>query len=95
MERFFAQRIPGAVLTKTEATYLAWIDVSRVLSDVDDLPLFFAQKAGVLLEGGDSLCVGNAKGYIRLNLAMPRSLLEQGLERIAAAIEGHQRQTKC
>lgn len=95
MERFFAQRIPGAVLTKTEATYLAWIDVSRVLSDVDDLPLFFAQKAGVLLEGGDSLFVGNAKGYIRLNLAMPRSLLEQGLERIAAAIEGHQRQTKC
>lgn len=92
MERFFAQRIPKAVPTKSEATYLAWVDVSKVLPGAEDLPLFFAQKAGVLLEGGDSLFVGNAKGYIRLNLAMPRSLLAKGLERIANAIEAYQKQ---
>ena len=40
----------------------------------------------VLLEGGDGLFVGNAKGYIRLNLAMPRATVQTGLERIAAAI---------
>ena len=34
----------------------------------------------VLLEGGDQLFVGNAKGYVRLNLAMPRAMLMTGLE---------------
>ena len=50
------------------------------------LPDFFANKAGVLLEGGDALFVGNAAGYIRLNLAMPRSIIETGLARMAKAV---------
>ena len=69
-----------------EATYLAWVDLSRCLPDVADLPDFFANKAGVLLEGGDSLFVGNAKGYVRLNLAMPRAIIQTGLERMRDAI---------
>ena len=52
------------------------------LPGVENLPDFFANKAGVLLEGGDSLFVGNANGYIRLNLAMPRAMLECGLNRM-------------
>jgi len=43
-------------------------------------------KAGVLLEGGDALFVGNANRFIRLNLAMPRATLKLGLERIRDAI---------
>ena len=39
-----------------------------------------------LLEGGDSLFVGNAKGYVRLNLAMPRAIIQTGLERMRDAI---------
>jgi len=56
---------------------------------VEDLPDFFANKAGVLLEGGNSLFVGNAAGYIRLNLAMPRSILKTGLERMRDTINAH------
>ena len=72
-----------------EATYLAWVNMSGCLPGVEDLPGFFANEAGVLLEGGNSLFVGNAEGYVRLNLAMPRSVLETGMERIAASIEKH------
>lgn len=56
----------------------------------ENLPDFFANKAGVLLEGGNGLFVGNAKGYIRLNLAMPRATVQTGPERIAAAIHAQQ-----
>lgn len=56
----------------------------------ENLPDFFANKAGVLLEGGNDLFAGNAKGYIRLNLAMPRATVQTGLERIAAAIHAQQ-----
>ena len=57
---------------------------------VADLPDFFANKAGVLLEGGDSLFVGNAQGYVRLNLAMPRAIIQTGLERMRDAIREEQ-----
>ena len=53
------------------------------------MPDFFANKAGVLLEGGNSLFVGNAAGYIRLNLAMPRSIIKTGLDSMTDAIEKH------
>ena len=53
------------------------------------MPDFFANKAGVLLKGGNSLFVGNAAGYIRLNLAMPRSIIKTGLDRMTDAIEKH------
>ncbi len=89
---YLTKHIPKAVMNISEATYLAWVNLSAVLPDVDDLPAFFANNAGVLLEGGDALFVGNAKGYIRLNLAMPRSIIETGLRRMEEAI--HQSSAK-
>lgn len=84
---FLKKRLPDADFILPEATYFAWVGLEKLLPDVTDLPLFFANSAGVLLEGGDRLFVGNAKGYIRLNLAMPKALVREGLERIAKAIE--------
>ena len=86
---FMANNLPKAVMYIPEATYLAWVDMSKCLPDVEDLPAFFADNAGVLLEGGNALFVGNAEGYIRLNLAMPRSIIETGLKRMTEAINAH------
>ena len=83
---FLAEYLPEAVMNIPAATYLAWVDMGGCLPGVEDLPGFFANKAGVLLEGGNSLFVGNAEGYIRLNLAMPRSIIQTGLERMRDAI---------
>lgn len=85
-KEFFDQELPEAIFYIPEATYLAWTDLSRYLPEGTDLPDFFANQAGVLLEGGDDLFVGNATGYVRLNLAMPRALLQTGLERMRDAI---------
>ena len=89
VREFLSVNLPEAEFEIPEATYFAWINMNRLLPDVEDLPLFFAEKAGVLLEGGDRLFAGNAGGYIRLNLAMPRSVVKTGLERIAAAVRNH------
>ena len=89
---FLAQYLPEAVMNVPEATYLAWVDMSACLPDVADLPDFFANGAGVLLEGGNALFVGNAEGYVRLNLAMPRSLIQTGMERMRDAILAHRQQ---
>lgn len=82
-------KLPRISFKIPQATYLAWVDMNPYLGDVSDLPDFFANQAGVLLEGGDRLFVGNAKGFIRLNLAMPRAVVEKGLQRIYEAIRDH------
>ena len=84
---FLAKMLPETSFEIPEATYLAWVDMNPYLTDVEDIPMFFANEAGVLLEGGDSLFVGNAKGYIRLNLAMPRSIIAEGMMRISNAVQ--------
>ena len=80
------KHLPHAKFTIPEATYLAWVDVSFYFADNENLTLFFARNAGVLLEGGN-MFVTNADGYIRLNLACPKVILEEGLRRIIKAIK--------
>lgn len=77
--------LPKAVFHISEATYLAWVDLNEYFEKDEDLPRFFAYKAGVLLEGGN-MFVQNSDGFIRLNLACPRSVLEEGLKRICEAV---------
>ncbi|MBL4772545.1 MAG: aminotransferase class I/II-fold pyridoxal phosphate-dependent enzyme [Alcanivoracaceae bacterium] len=82
---FLLEHLPKATYKIPESTYLAWINISAYFPDGENLTMLFAQKAGVLLEGGN-MFVANAEGYIRLNLALPRSRLKEGLKRIATAI---------
>ncbi len=83
MDEYLKANLPKAKYRVSQSTYLAWIDVSAYFTDIDrvSLPLFFAERAGVLLEA-DEMFVQNAGGHIRLNLACPRSILEEGLKRI-------------
>ena len=37
----------------------------------------------------DEMFVGNAQGFVRLNLAMPRAIIEKGLRRMSDAIHRH------
>ncbi|WP_415944574.1 MalY/PatB family protein [Megasphaera elsdenii] len=84
------RELPDITFQIPQATYLAWVNMNPYLGDVEDIPDFMANKAGVLLEGGDALFVDNAKGYIRLNLAMPRVIIDKGLRRIVKAVKAHQ-----
>ncbi len=73
--------IPGLRIWHAEATYLSWID-ARALQ-VND-PVRFFLDAGVGLYDG---ALFGAPGFLRLNFACPRMLLEQALERMAKAID--------
>ncbi|RRJ64584.1 pyridoxal phosphate-dependent aminotransferase [Paenibacillus oralis] len=84
-KEYINTHLPEAHIEISESTYLAWVDVSEYFSDEESLPLFFAYKAGVLLEGG-SMFVQNSDGFVRLNLACPKSVLKEGLRRICEAV---------
>ena len=82
---YLAEHLPRAKFRISEATYLAWVDLGAYFAPEENLPLFFAYEAGVLLEGGN-MFVQHSDGFIRLNLACPRSVLAEGLKRICEAV---------
>jgi len=65
--------------------YLAWADLSAYVPEGLAAAPFFARNAGVILEDASSF-VADGGGHVRMNLAMPRSLLQKGLDRMAAAV---------
>jgi len=81
-KQYLEEHLPKAVYRIPEATYLAWVNIGAYVPKDVNLPLYFANNAGVLLEGGN-MFVANSEGYIRLNLACPRAVLEEGLKRIS------------
>ena len=84
-KQYLDHHLPEAEFRIPEATYLAWVNISAYLPHEENLPLYFANHAGVLLEGGN-MFVANSDGFIRLNLACPRSTLAEGLKRICTAL---------
>lgn len=82
---YLNEKLPKAKYKISESTYLAWVDLSEYFDKDEDLPMFFAYEAGVLLEGGN-MFVQNSDGYIRLNLACPKPVLKEGLNRICDAV---------
>lgn len=71
--------MPGLRIWHAEATYLSWID-ARGLGMKD--PARWFQDAGVGLYDG---ALFGAPGFLRLNFACPRAILERALERMARA----------
>ncbi len=72
--------VVGERMTPVEGTYLAWIDV-RDLGLKD--PGAYFEDFGLGLSDGATF---GGPGFVRLNFACPRSLLERGLERYRRAM---------
>ena len=84
---FVAKHLPQWKVMPMEGTYLAWVDVSGVCGDsvatyCEDL----IKQAKVWLNPGTMYGEKSGKGYLRINLACPRSLLIEALERISKTL---------
>ena len=84
---FVAQHLPQWKVMPLEGTYLAWVDVSAVCGDsVATYCDKILQKAHVWLNPGTMYGPQSGEGYLRINLACPRRLLMEALERIKKVI---------
>jgi cystathionine beta-lyase len=71
---------------KPEGTYLTWLNCRNLNIPHDQLKEFFINEAKVVLEDGKQF--GESGEYfMRMNIAIPRSLLKEALERIKIAID--------
>ncbi len=87
---FFAEKLPEFRLSDLEGTYLAWIDCRGLGLDDAGLKEFFTKKAGLWLDEGTKFGTGGS-GFMRLNMACPRSLLAEALVRLEKAMEERRR----
>jgi cystathionine beta-lyase len=76
--------LPDVTIHPPEATYLAWLDCRHARTGGDPWT-FFLEQARVALNDGRLFGPGG-EGFVRLNFACPRSLLTDGLERMARAL---------
>ncbi|WP_234124289.1 MalY/PatB family protein [Clostridium hydrogenum] len=82
---FISENMPKLKVVKPEATYLIWIDCRSLGISSKE----FSKK--LLLEGKLRINYGsiygdNGEGFIRINIACPRELLKEGLERLKKVV---------
>ncbi len=80
---FVAEHLPFWRVMPLEGTYLAWVDVSSVCCDsVATYCEDILREARVLVNPGTMYGPQSGEGYLRINIACPRSRLMEALERI-------------
>lgn len=83
---FINKNLPKLKVVSGPATYLIWIDVSKICDDSTNLVNFIHEKTGLIITPG-SVYGGNGQQFIRINLASPMSLIEDGFNRLKAGID--------
>lgn len=85
IKEYCEKNIPKIKPNLPDATYLVWLDCRKLGMDNEELRRFMIQDAKIgLNEGytfGRSLC-----GFMRLNAACPRSVLEKALKQLEDAV---------
>ncbi len=79
MREYIAANLPGVPMTKLEATYLPWLDISRYNIPSEELEEKILEHTGVWVNCGTMY---GREGFIRINIACPRATLQEGLQRI-------------
>lgn len=89
---FLANELPQISVTTSQATYLLWLDCRNICESAVPLSRFIREKTGLWLTAGVEY--GSAgEGFLRMNIACPRSRLKDGLERLKAGITAYERRT--
>ena len=83
---YCAKYIPRIHPNCPDATYLMWLDCRELGMNNEELRDFFIRKAGLGLNEGYTFG-RSLSGYMRLNAACPRSILEQAMRQLKAAVD--------
>lgn len=97
-EQYFKEHIPGIRFIRPESSFLVWLDCRPLGLNHDELQDLFINKAHLALNDGEIFdtdlypygpihqdhCV--ARGFMRLNVGTPRSILQKALEQLANSL---------
>lgn len=80
------EAIPNIRLVEPEGTYVGWLDFRDMDLRADELHSFCMEKAKLGLIKGETYGAGG-EGFMRLNFAVPRHILEQAMDQLEGACQ--------
>lgn len=83
---FVEKEIPQIHVVGGDATYLLWLCCNRLQTDSATLAAFIRKKTGLYLSAGRAYG-GDGDAFLRMNIACPRAILEDGLGRLKKGID--------
>ena len=86
VEKYVSENIPEISVVKGNATYLVWIDISKIGIPSDEAATRIRKETGLYLSAGTAYG-DSGKDFLRMNVACTRANLEDGLGRLAQGIK--------
>ena len=86
VEHFCTDNLPKIKPLRPQASFLVWLDCRQLGLNHTQLNDLFINRARLALNDGEMFGPGG-EGFMRLNVATPRVVLQEALERIAFALK--------
>jgi cystathionine beta-lyase len=87
---FLRENLPELHLIPEDATYLLWVDISKVSDDGRKLAAFIRKETGLWVTGGD-VYGGDGAKFLRINIATTRKNVADGMRRLKTGIAKYER----
>lgn len=85
VRKYLEKNVPRIKMTRLEGTYLVWLDFREYGLSDEELEKLLLYEAGVWLDGG-GMFGKEGEGFQRINIACPRAVLQEALDKIASAL---------
>lgn len=85
---YVKRRIPDIQLVDSEGTYLLWLDFRGLGLTEEEREELIVKKAGLWLDSG-AIFGKSGEGFERINIACPRSILKEALQKLETAIKNN------
>lgn len=80
------EKIPSLSYCLGDATYLLFLDISQLSLSSEEFSAFLKEKTGLILNPG-KVYGGIGDRFVRMNVAVPKTRLLDGLERLRSGVE--------
>lgn len=83
---YVEKNLPGVRMIDTQGTYLIWLDFRQTGLTVEELDHKIIYEAGLWLDSG-KIFGKTGEGFERINVACPRAVLQEALDRIQGILQ--------
>jgi len=84
LKTFLDKKLPRIKIAEPQGTYLAWLNFKALKLTQAELEDMIVNKAGLWLSGGATFG-SEGEGFMRMNVACPKAVLERALDQLEAA----------
>ena len=86
VEEFCRKYLPAIQPMRPQASFLVWLDCRKLHLNHRELIDLFVNKAHLALNDGEMFGIGG-RGFMRMNIAAPQSVIYEALERLRLALQ--------